>query len=688
MPYKIKYTKYKPMRSLKEIIDKRYNILSIMMIILFLIFVIRLYNLQIIGLDLHLRNLSLLSERVIYGSSAPRGRIYDRNHNIIVDNKPIKTIYYKKPRGIRVNDEIKLAYQIAAVIELPYHRLTTLNLKEFWLINNRDLGRNKITEEEWQLLRERKLTNIDIRRLTLERITDNDLAIYNELDKEAAYVYFLMNQGYYFDKKIIKNEDVTDNEYAIISENIYKYRGFNTKLDWERYYPYNDTFRTILGNVSSERQGIPLELKNYYLAKGYSLNDRVGISYLEYQYESILRGVKPKYKVLSNNSHQLISEGRRGNDIVLTIDINLQQEVEKIIVEEILKAKKEPNTEHYNRSFVVITDPKTGEILAMAGKQVIKINDEYVVYDYTPGIFTTPVTVGSVIKGASMLIGYKYDIIDIGDKFFDECIRIKDTPPKCSWRNLGLINDIDALIWSSNVYQFKIAIALGNGVYSQNRPLFIEPIAFDKYRDFYEQFGLGIKTGIDLPVESTGYKGSSRLSGHLLDFSMGQYDNYTPIQLSQYISTIANNSYRLAPYLLKEVYSPTNDVKLNRMIKQSVPNVLNKVDIEDKYMFRVQEGFKAVMKGPLGIRYMGNAPRPAGKTGTSQSFIDTNGDGIIDTETISSTFAGYAPYDDPKMTITVVSPDVSHPNSNISFRTQVNRRISVRVSNKFFEIYQ
>ena len=97
--------------------------------------------------------------------------------------------------------------------------------------------------------------------------------------------------------------------------------------------------RQILGNVSSSSQGIPEELKVEYLNKGYSLNDRVGLSYLEYQYEDELKGKKDKY-LIQNGKRPLIEEGSRGNDIVLSIDINLQQELEKIIEEELINAKK------------------------------------------------------------------------------------------------------------------------------------------------------------------------------------------------------------------------------------------------------------------------------------------------------------------------------------------------------------
>ena len=109
-----------------------------------------------------------------------------------------------------------------------------------------------------------------------------------------------------------------------------------------------------------------------------------------------------------------------------------------------------------------------------------------------------------------MLIGYKYNAISIGEKLKDECIKIKATPEKCSWRTLGYINDINALAYSSNVYQYKIAIKVGNGNYQHNKGLKIDESAFDKYRDMYHQFGLGVKTGIDLPVESLGYAGKSK----------------------------------------------------------------------------------------------------------------------------------------------------------------------------------
>ena len=670
-------------RSITEVVDRRYNILFVIVIILYLVIFGRLFFLQILKTDEYKEKLAISTEKTIESTSAPRGRIYDRNYNLLVDNEAVKTIYYKKLKGVTSKEEIELAYLIGDNINIDYSKVSDDRLKTFYYMGHYKECRKKITDEEWDLYNKRKLNDSDIEKLIYERL-DDEINEYNDRDKKAAYIYYLMNKGYSYAEKVIKNKDVTDAEYAYISENIDNLKGFNTKLDWERVYLYGDTFKSILGSVSSNSQGIPSELADTYLKKGYSLDDRVGISYLEYQYEDYLKGTKAKYRLLSDNSYELVSEGKRGSDIVLTIDINLQKYLEEVLENEVYNAKGEAGTNYYNRSFVVVSDPNTGEILAMSGKQVLEKDGSKYIVDYTPGIVTLPVTPGSVVKGASMMVGYKYGAIDIGSHLYDECIKIKDTPLKCSWRTMGDIDDIYALQYSSNVYQYKIAIAVGKGKYEYNKSLSLDEDAFKKYRDMYAEFGLGLKTGIDLPVESLGYMGSSKLPGHLLDFSIGQYDTYTPIQLSQYINTIANGGKRLKPYLLKEVYKASdNGDKFGSLTYKAETDVMGTLSVEDKYINRVREGFSSVVQNGLGYGYMGYYTNSSGKTGTSQSFIDTDGDGKVDTETITSSFVGYSPSDNPKMSIVVVSPDISVPNSS---QSSVTKRISAQVVNKFFEL--
>lgn len=677
--YKKIYNVASKKRNIKDIIEKRYIIMIIIICIVMIVLGLNLFFIQVIKHDFYVNKVEQLNRNVIFSNSTPRGRIYDRNGKIIVDNESVKVIYYEKPNGVTTKEEIEVAYKVADMIEIDYE-LEINDLKKFWILNNKEESNNLITDEEWQLLEERKLTNLDIENLKIERINDQ-LDEFTDKDKKAASIYYLMNVGYSYDEKIIKDEDVTDKEYALIAENINNIKGFDVRLDWNRVYPYGDVFKSILGNVS--KTGIPYELKDYYLNLGYSLDDRVGTSYLEYQYESILKGEKVSYQIMEDGSKKIINQGSRGKDIVLTIDIELQKEIEKILEEEVIKGKSYPNTKYYNRSFVIISDPNTGEILAMAGKQVI----DGKIYDYTPGIVTTPVTAGSIVKGASHAVGYKTGALKIGDIRYDECIKIADTPLKCSWTNLGNLNDIQALKYSSNVYQFYTAFNVGGGNYSYNEKISINPQAFETYRNMFKQFGLGVKTEIDLPIESLGYTSDSALPGHLLDFSIGQFDTYTPIQLSQYINTIANGGSRMKPYLLKAVYNPTKD-GLTDLLYETKPTILNEVSLEDEYIKRIQAGFREVMTtSGTGVGFIDSKYNPAGKTGTSESFIDSDGDGVVDKQTMTNTFGGYAPYDNPKVSFVVISPDIFYKETSTS-RAPINKNISYRISQKYFEFYK
>ena len=628
-------------KNLSEIITKRYLFITIILVLLFSIIAIRLFKLQIIDYEDYQNKLTVATEKTVEGASAPRGRIYDRNYNLLVDNEAIKTIYYKKQSGITTEEEIALAYKIGAILEVDYQNLSTYRLKNFYYQNNLEKCKSLITKEEKDKYNKRKLNDDDLLNLIFDRITDEDLSAYTEVDKEAAYIYYLMNKGYSYAEKIIKNKNVTEEEYAKISENIDNLQGFNTKLDWVRVYLYGDTFKSTLGTVSSDTQGIPEELASVYLEKGYSLDDRVGISYLEYQYEDYLKGTKPVYKVGKNNNYEIVSYGSRGNDIVLTIDIELQKYLEDTLSEEVMNASNEPNTPYYNRSFAIISNPNTGEILAMSGKQVrTNSSGSKEIVDYTPGIVTLPVTPGSVVKGASMLVGYKYGAINIGDTLKDECIKIKDTPEKCSWRTMGDIDDLYALRYSSNVYQYKIAIKVGEGNYEYNKALKIKEDAFNKYRDMYQSFGLGVKTGIDLPGESVGLlnRPSSWNKADKAAMSYGYGASVTAIQMVAAVAAIANDGVRVTPHVIKysqedfekkihhvRVMSPEHARTVTDLLRQSVELEKAPLKLNDYYV--------------------------AAKTGTSHKPKE---DGSGYTNNYYTSSIGYLPATNPQVLIYVV----------------------------------
>ena len=643
--------------------------------------ILRILYLNVFMENYYSMKLNNEKDAFVYGESVARGRILDRNGKVLVDNKAIKSIYYKKPDNVTVEDEINIAYSISSILNLDYDKLTTRNQKEFYILINKEDADKLITEEEYELLENRKLTEDDIYELKIKRITTKALKTMDEEDKRAAYIYYLMNKGYYYEEKEIKIENVSDKEYAYFSENSQKLKGFNTKLEWERVYPYGDTLETILGSISSKETGIPAEESEEYLDKGYSLNDRVGISGLEKQYEELLKGEKAIYKVEDDNSLTLVKEGKKGTDIMLSIDIDLQRKIDSMLEVELKRAKNEANTEFFNTSYVVIQNPTTGEIMSISGKKLVKENGAYKAYDIPENAILTTVTPGSVVKGASIMVGYTTKVIDIGTVMEDACIKLYNLPEKCSWQTLGTINDLEALEWSSNVYQYKIAMKVGGFDYAYGKELKIDEKAFDIYRNMFYRFGLGVKTGIDYPKEEDGYKSTNRAGDLLINYSIGQYDTYTPLQLSQYVSTIANGGTRYKTRFLKAVLDSKGEVLYD--IK---PVALNKLNVEKKYINRVRQGFKMVMSSGTGIGYMDKAPSPAGKTGTSESFIDLDGDGVIDAESITNNFVGYAPSTNPVMSLTASFPDIQNPNSG-DYKSYANQIIVSRATEIFFDLY-
>ena len=672
-------------KNIDKTIKYRFIIILVVTIFLFGFLLFGITKVMLFEKDEYKIALNDLTYTEVSGTSSPRGRILDRNYNVIVDNKSLKTIVYKKPKKITDKQMIDLAWKVTPYIGVNYNKVSDRNKREYYCAKNKSICNEFITTREREKYKQRKISENDLYEMKLQRIPDEDLEFEFE-EVKVAYMYYLMNRGYAYEEKIIKS-DATDKEYAFISENNQELEGFNTKIDWERVYPYGNTFKSMLGTVSTATQGIPKEEKDYYLEKGYSLNDRVGLSYIEKEYEEYLRGEKAIYEVVNSHETKLIKEGSRGKDIVLSIDINLQQRIEEIISNYVWSTKNEPNTEYYDHSTVVIQDPRNGEILAMASMRLE--NGEMV--DNTASILTSPVMPGSIVKGASMLVGYNTGTVHIGETMLDECVKISGIPKeKCSSvLTLGVIDDITALAKSSNVYQFKIAMRVNGQEYHRDMALPFKQSSFDIYRNMYHSFGLGVKTGIDLPVESKGYTSEDRAAGNLLDFVMGQYETYTPIQISQYISTIANSGARVQPHLLKEVRASSEYSELGEVEKTFDRTVLNYVDTQPQYMSRVREGFYAVThrSDGYGVGYTDDWYQFAGKTGTSQSFIDTDDNGVIDTETITSSFIGYAPADDPRVSVVVISPDSSHPNSNIDYRSQVTYYLTQEVTRAYANIF-
>lgn len=448
------------------------------------------------------------------------------------------------------------------------------------------------------MLNEGSITQDQYDKQLYKKVGDKQINSLSKKDLRVLAIYREMSAGSTMNPQTIKNEDVSEKEYAAVSQQLDSLPGVNTTMDWDRRYPYGDTLRSIFGSVSTSSEGIPKELTEQYLAKGYSRNDRVGKSYLEYQYEDILRGKKKEMKYTTDKSgkvinSEVINPGSRGDDLQLTIDIDLQKKVESLLENQI-KTLRSQGAKDMDNALIVVQNPKNGDILAMAGKQIDKNGK---LTDYDLGNFTGQFAVGSSVKGGTLLAGYQNNAIKVGEEMIDEPLHFKGGLTKRSYFNKNdkvRINDKEALMHSSNVYMFKTALKLAGDPYYSGMGLPTDiSEAGQKLRKGLNQVGLGVKTGIDLPNETIGQiEPLTNNSGNYLDLSIGQYDTYSPIQLSQYVSTIANDGYRIQPHIGLAIHDATNSDDIGPVKQKIKGNVLNKVNNSEDEIKEVQKDLK------------------------------------------------------------------------------------------------
>ena len=689
----------------KQVLKSRINIIMLIIFILFLILIIRLGYLQIVLGDTYQEQVEN-AQYVEINQSVPRGEIYDRNGNLLVGNTAEKAVYFTRHRNMSNFEIMDVAETLSTYIDMDTESLS-LRDKQDYIINNYPKELSAIMPEQVTLLENGGISQNDFNE-DAYNIIDEEFAdsVLSDEDLNIIAVYVEMVSASELNPVIIKSEDVTEEEFAKVNEDLDQLTGISTGLDWQRDYPYDSALRTVLGEVSTNDEGLPRELVEYYQALGYSRNDRVGKSYLEFQYEDVLRGKKPQVKYTTDKSgrvtgEETIKEGKAGDDLYLTIDIELQLELEKIaehhltgireLAEEIVARDENSGDidytiipEYIDTVQLVVQDPNNGDILAMVGKH---INEDGDIVDYDYGTLTATYVPGSSVKGATVATGYQEDVLEVGETLIDEPMTFSGTDTVSSFFNRNdqvPVDDQRALMVSSNTYMFKIALAIMGEEYSANMPLPTDVTAAGyALRNGLNQFGLGVSTGIDLPNEARGLAPQLTNPMNYLYLSIGQYDTYSALQLSQYMSTFAADGKRVQQHLAKEIRgSDANDK--GPVLNSYGTNVLNTIPISDSELSQIQAGFYDVfnthdqardMYGTGWDAYHELEPKAAGKTGTAESFRD--GDPVL-----NQTYLGYAPYDNPDMAFSIIFPTM--PSTVPFFPAQF---MGQDVIQKYYEIY-
>lgn len=673
----------------------RLNILFFSVFILFAILILQLGVTQILLGDTFQEEIDKTSKDLVK-IPVPRGKIYDRNHKVLVDNQPIYAITYTPPRGVQPEDKLVLAEKLVDYMEVDVYDedgniqgINERNKQEYWYLKNRKEAEELLPQEERE-----DLSNAEQYQEVLNRIPKEALDSLDEGELKVIAIKKELDKAYELSPQIIKNKDVSIEEYSRIAENLDILNGINITTDWERVYKNQSGFNSFLGSITTHNQGILSEKEDYYLTRGYSRNDRVGRSGLEDQYEEVLRGRKEQIEYVLNKHGQIIDSnihvlGERGKDLVLGLDVDYQKRVDEIVERELRATiEAQPGAQKYlTDAIAVVLNPKTGDILAISGIHHDRKKNEYLnsslkaIHDaYLPG---------SAIKGATLLAGLHEGVVRPNEVIFDNPIRIRGSKPKGSIYNMGNVNDIDAIHVSSNVYMYHIAMRMsGNPNYVPEQSLVYRPGSFQKMRNYFRQFGLGTETGIDFPNEATGYEGNPEgqqdVAAQFMDFAIGQNESFTVLQLAQYVSTIANDGYRVKPRLVKEIRNPSSAKdSLGSIYQYNNTEYLNRIVMDDLYLDRIQEGFRRAFQAPRGTAYayFGDRPyNPAGKTGTVEEiFWDEEKGAFVETEHLA--LVGYAPFDDPEVAFAVLIPNTTRVNG----RYPVNHMIGRGILDSYFE---
>ncbi|WP_066632587.1 penicillin-binding protein 2 [Desulfolucanica intricata] len=621
----------------RKLLQKNIRILFFLVAAVFLILTIRIAYLQLVETD-KFQTLASENRIRINPIAAPRGEIFDRNNKRLVGNRPVYTVSIVY-LGLENIDEV--VGRLAKILEInPKEIQQKIDAQKLRLYEPVQVATNVSPET---------VTKIEERRLELPGVVIDVVPV--------------------------------------------------------RDYPFGSSLVHVLGYVR-EINNTQLQAKQ---DEGYVLGDMYGQAGLENEYEEYLRGEKGARQVEVDNMARPVRDlGIKspvsGNSLVLSIDSKLQQAAERGLAKAIENAQKQGFSDA-KAGALVMEDVRTGEILAMASYPAYdpgKFSEDLTVAEYN-AIFNSPekpsinralglYPPGSTFKMVVGAAAMESGTVNEGTSIYCSG-RFKN---RSDWKpsGHGRVDLKKAIEQSCNLYFWQMGIAVGAR-------------EIGKYA---EEFGLGQKTGIDLPGEYSGvvptpeYKynkwknildnkygpeleeinekydrliaqaysefqknqlreqkekeiqawqekyNSDRYAWELkwheydtLDMSIGQGDNqYSPLQLVNYVAAIANGGTLYQPYLVKKIINPQG-----KTIKEFKPKVKNKVKVSDKNLQIIREGMHMVTLPPSGTAagiFAGFPVSVAAKTGTAEVYGRDN----------HALFVAFAPADKPEVAVASV----------------------------------
>ncbi|MEG2348547.1 MAG: penicillin-binding protein 2 [Clostridia bacterium] len=652
---------------LLSFLNNRYLVLVILVLLVSTVYVIQLFNLQVINGKKYREKSEkrmLRTDNVI----AARGEIYDRNGVVLATSKLSFDLEIYKIK-VSIKEQNDAIYKLVKILQSNSDRIySSFPVNEECTCFNFS---NEEEEKKWK--NEMKIDlSFDFNKTIDYYINKYEIKDFFDRKDQIQMIKIKYEgnlNGYSLFNSCIIAKDISQNSVAQIEENKSQLNGFNVVSVPKRYYPFSSIAAHTIGYVSRINSDEYKSKKN----EGYTQNSVLGKAGVEETFEPYLKGKDGINKVEVDEKGNVASEivtqePLAGKSVTLTIDYRLQ----KVAEESLLKVITGLNNgkligkviSDANAGSVVVLDVNSGEVLAMANYPTYDINcftsgisivdwknlNENPVKPMYNRAISGVYSPGSTYKMLVGLAGLNTGLIKVDEMYKDPGIYQYGYHPKC-WMYTqygmthGWINISGAIKGSCNCFFYEVGRRIG----------------IDQIVTYANKFGLGNKTGIELSAESKGQiAGEDKDTkdwyfGDTLAASIGQsYNSFTPIQLANYIATIANSGNLNKVTIIKNIKneSTLEDVSRSEIEKYSneftgVNFKENHIELEASHINAIKEGMYSVTNeigGTANIIFKKSNIKVAGKTGTSQ-VTSGSSNGI---------FVGFAPYDNPKIAVVAI----------------------------------
>lgn len=636
------------MRLAREEKKGRFIALVAIFVCLFLVFAARLFQIQVINGEKYASTVTASTSSVLV--KATRGQILDRNGAVLVGNRQGNDIIFNAAKfpsfkNIEKRNEIILSLinlfeknGAEWINELP---ITIDETGSYKFIEDRESDIAKLKSRDMLHLN-KYATADDCMAEIVEKYSLEDYSKIDRIKLASVHINMKSNTFNTANPYVFAN-DVDNTLVSVIKENSTFYTGVDVQITTYREYADGTIAPHVLGITGVINAEEYAKLKD----KGYAMDDTLGKSGIEKVFEENLKGTNgiKTVKTSTDGVQQTSIEGlRNGDNIVLTIDASMQ----KIAQDSLARVCDSLSTDNAGGGAVVVMNCKTGEVLAIASYPTYNLTTYYDDYNSLAKNANSPLfnraTLSTYAPGSTAKVSTAIACLEEGIATASDTKYCAYNYPYRGHTFVCQINHQNRTI--------NVRTALQDSCNSYFYFFGGEKLGIDKMNMYREMLGLGQPTGIEIAentgiLDSPSYRTSINqawMPGFSLQSAIGQAGNlFTPLQLCNYVATIANGGTRYEAHLIKSILSADNSMT----ILNKTPKVVCETGFSKENIKIVHEGMRLVVTNGSCLNTFGKLDiAVACKTGTSQveknDKILTNGFNI-----------SFAPYDDPEIAVAV-----------------------------------